>query len=614
MSRRYFVSRITAIGFLVTLAISIPSYSGGRGDAALQGIAGALDSISQDLERQAEVDRQLEAQKKLLEYRYELERRRIEEVDSKHREEERAREAQREQERQAQLAADERRKREAEEARKHAVVTGTGFFIAPNGYLITNNHVVEDRTHFAIRDRHGDFYRAEVVAQDANRDLALLRVQGTFPSLKIARSDTVSKGQRVMAVGYPQVSIQGNESKVTDGVISSFSGVNNDPNWFQISTPIQGGNSGGPLVTESGQVVGVVVATANAVKFLKQTGNIPQNVNYAIKANALLSFLAERNISNIATTSGRATIDAVDRATVLIVAKDGPIDVTFLMSPEQRAAQERENAKNEAEAEKKTQALAKAEDERRRKGQGIADQRARQEAATTNAQRSFTAGVAAYRNGDIVAAIGNFRSAADAGYAQAQVSLGFLYEQGKGGLPKDDVEAVRLYRLAAAQGNGSGQTSLGTMYATGRSGLPKDEVEAARLYRLAAAQGNGFGQANLGVMYENGRGGLPKDDVEAARLYRLAADQGVGRAQNNLGVMYLNGRGGLPKDDVEAVRLFQLAADQGVGPAQNNLGVMYENGRGGLTKDADKAASWYRLAARQGEPQAIASLDRLGRQ
>src|SRR6266542_6741846 len=257
MNRRHFRSQITAIGFLVSLLIPIPSYSGGWGDA----LGGALEGVSTELKRHAEVNQQLEAQKKLLEYRYQLERARIEEVERRQ-EEERTREAQRrEQERQAQLAAEERRKREAEEERKHALVTGTGFFIAPNGYLITNHHVIEDKTHFAIRDHHGDFYRAEVIAQDSNRDLALLKVQGTFPSLKIARSDTISKGQRVMAVGYPQISIQGNESKVTDGVISSFSVVNNDPNWFQISTPIQGGNSGGPLVTESGQVVGVVVAT-----------------------------------------------------------------------------------------------------------------------------------------------------------------------------------------------------------------------------------------------------------------------------------------------------------------------------------------------------------------
>lgn len=330
-----------------------------------------MDSMATDIERQMEFERQLEAQKRLLEHQYQLERIRIE-AERKRMEEERAREAQRrERERQAQLAAEEKQRREAEVEQRRAMVTGTGFFVAPNGYLITNRHVIEEKTHFAIRDQRGNFYRAEVIAQDPSRDLAVLRVQGTFPSLRIARSETISKGQRVMAVGYPQISIQGNESKVTDGVISSFSGINNDPNWFQISTPIQGGNSGGPLVTERGEVVGVVVATANAMKFFKQTGSIPQNVNYAIKGNVLLDFLMEKSIPNVGPNMGRATIEAVDRATVLVIAKGEPIDVAYSISPEQRAVLERERArieierarqrKLEAEAEKTARALAKAQ-------------------------------------------------------------------------------------------------------------------------------------------------------------------------------------------------------------------------------------------------------------
>lgn len=231
---------------------------------------------------------------------------------------------------------------------------------------------------------------------------------------------------------------------------------------------------------------------------------------------------------------------------------------------------------------------------------------------TTDAQKSFTAGVVAYRSGDIVNAVREVRSAAEAGHATAQAVVGFLYVQGQGGLPKDDVEALRLFRLAADQGNALGQTNLGSMHFNGRGGLPKDDVEVARLYRLAADQGYALGQANLGAMYANGWGGLPKDDTEAVRLYRLAADQGNALGQNNLGAMYLNGRGGLPRDDIEATRLYRLAADQGNALAQNNLGSAYENGRGGLTRDIETAISWYRRAAKQGVPQALAALKRLG--
>lgn len=307
---------------LLMLSLAMPSHAGGWADAILGGIAGAAEEYSRQIDQRMEMERQLEAQKKLLEYRYELERKRMEAEAAR----EAAREAQRqEQERLARIAA--------EKERKRALSTGTGFFVTPDGFIVTNHHVIEDKTHVVIRDANGNFHHAAVVAQDANRDLALLKVSGKFPSLKIARPDIVSKGQRVMTVGYPQVSIQGNESKVTDGVISSFSGFNNDQNWFQISTPIQGGNSGGPLVTEAGYVVGVVVATANATRYLKITGNIPQNVNYAIKSSVLLGFLAENNISNKGSFVGKISVDKVDLATVLVIAKGESIDLSISHQP-----------------------------------------------------------------------------------------------------------------------------------------------------------------------------------------------------------------------------------------------------------------------------------------
>ena len=79
------------------------------------------------------------------------------------------------------------------------------------------------------------------------------------------------------------------------------------------------------------------------------------------------------------------------------------------------------------------------------------------------------------------------------------------------------------------------------MYENGLGGLEKDEVEAVRLYRLGADQGDAQAQSNLGFMYRNGLGGLEKDDAEAVRLYRLSAYQGFAKAQFNLGNMYRYG-------------------------------------------------------------------------
>src|SRR6266852_1180522 len=188
---------------------------------------------------------------------------------------------------------------------------------------------------------------------------------------------------------------------------------------------------------------------------------------------------------------------------------------------------------------------------------------------------------------------------ADQGNANAQVRLGYLYETGRGGLPKDDREALRLYRLAADQGNATAKNNLGVYSRDGRGGLTKDDREALRLFKLAADQGSPYGQNNLGGFYRDGGGGLPKDDREAVRLYRLAADQGNASARVNLGYFYEKGRGDLAQDDREAARLYKLAADQGNAAGQTYLGVLYRDGRGGLTKDEREAARLFKLASDQ---------------
>lgn len=339
---------VLAVAVLFTFT-PVSSWAGRVADALLGGMSEALKESSKNMDEEIKLRRQ----KELIDYQYKLESERIErtyQLERERAERERAEQDRRQEAaRRQQKLTEDKKLQEAAETKRNAMSTGTGFFIAPGGYLVTNHHVIEDATDYAVRDHKGRFYKATVIARDSNRDLALLKVNGAFPTLKIASSDSVSKGQRVLAVGYPQISIQGNESKVTDGIISSFSGIRNDDNWFQISVPIQGGNSGGPLVTESGGVVGVVVATANVARFYKMTGNLPQNVNYAIKSKVLLDFLKAQNLQNFSASKGKVSIDAVDASTVLVIAKNGLIDVSYTVSPEQRAQEERERTRTAAE-------------------------------------------------------------------------------------------------------------------------------------------------------------------------------------------------------------------------------------------------------------------------
>jgi len=95
----------------------------------------------------------------------------------------------------------------------------------------------------------------------------------------------------VVAIGYPFHGLLTSDFTVTAGIVSSLSGLLNDTRFLQISAAVQPGNSGGPLLDTSGQIVGMVAAKLNALKFVKATGNIPENINFAIKTGAIRDFL-----------------------------------------------------------------------------------------------------------------------------------------------------------------------------------------------------------------------------------------------------------------------------------------------------------------------------------
>ncbi len=173
--------------------------------------------------------------------------------------------------------------------------SGSGFFVSDDGYLITNWHVVEDAARVKVKCKEGIF-PAEVINTDRVKDLALLKVKGQFHPLAFGTTE-VSLGESAFTIGFPNLQLQGLEPKFTDGKISSLSGLRDDPNRYQISVPVQPGNSGGPLVDHNGKVIGVVVARLNDLGVLRSSGSLPQNVNYAIKGQIALNFV--RSFHNV---------------------------------------------------------------------------------------------------------------------------------------------------------------------------------------------------------------------------------------------------------------------------------------------------------------------------
>ena len=168
--------------------------------------------------------------------------------------------------------------------------TGTGFFITDDGYLISNYHVVKNATKVRLLTSAG-LINAKVVQKDVANDLALLKADGRFAALPIAPSRTVNLGGTVVTVGFPNVGLQGFAPKLAKGEIAALSGAADDPRYFQISLPVQPGNSGGALVDERGNAIGIVSAKLDASAALAASGALPENVNYAVKSSLLLSFL-----------------------------------------------------------------------------------------------------------------------------------------------------------------------------------------------------------------------------------------------------------------------------------------------------------------------------------
>ena len=109
--------------------------------------------------------------------------------------------------------------------------------------------------------------------------------------MPIAASRTVKLGGTVATVGFPNIGMQGFSPKLAKGEIASLSGAADAPRYFQISVPVQPGNSGGALVNARGNVVGIVAAKLYASVALAASGSLPENVNYAVKSSLLLSFL-----------------------------------------------------------------------------------------------------------------------------------------------------------------------------------------------------------------------------------------------------------------------------------------------------------------------------------
>lgn len=187
---------------------------------------------------------------------------------------------------------------------------GSGFFISTKGYIATNYHVIKDAETIQVEYFQKGIkyeYKAKVIVTDKQNDLAIIQINDSkFKNLPfipyVFSSNIQDVGTDVFALGYPIASVMGTEIKFTDGIISARTGIKGDITVYQISVPIQPGNSGGPLFDSKGNLVGITSSALNKEYFNSE------NVNYAIKTTYLKN-LIEVMPENITLPDYRAIFD-----------------------------------------------------------------------------------------------------------------------------------------------------------------------------------------------------------------------------------------------------------------------------------------------------------------
>ena len=330
-----------------------------------------------------------------------------------------------------------------EEETKPTLWTGTGFALT-NNYIVTNYHVIEDAKSISIQGINGNFnnkYVANVVATDKVNDLAILKVNGvniastSIPySVKTIMSEV---GEDIFVLGYPLTSTMGEEIKLTTGVISSKSGFQGDVSLYQISAPIQPGNSGGPLFDSKGNVIGIVSA--------KHKGT--ENVSYAIKTSYLRNLMESSITSNILPQTNKISnlnlsekVKSVKNFVYYIVCED---KIAKVPTPSNSTYNSNNGSTSEYNYNKYIGAA--------NAGDAVAQHKI---------GRCYFHGIGVKQ--DYKEAFLWYRKSADNGYKSGLADVGFCYYHGYG-VTKDLKQALYWYELAADKGSVAAKSWISTI-------------------------------------------------------------------------------------------------------------------------------------------------------
>lgn len=195
--------------------------------------------------------------------------------------------------------------------------TGTAFIVNTAGHAITNHHVVGGCAEVRAEGREGV---VKVVTSDVVNDLAQLQIPGAVSAQATIASDPAKlrQGEDIVVFGFPLNAVLSSGGNLTPGVVSALTGLGNNTNQIQITAPIQPGSSGSPVINKKGEVVGVVAMKLSDSKMAKATGQVGQNVNFAVSGQTLKTFLdthkVEYRSGGMFSFGSKSTADLADEA------------------------------------------------------------------------------------------------------------------------------------------------------------------------------------------------------------------------------------------------------------------------------------------------------------
>ena len=208
----------------------------------------------------------------------------------------------------------------------YKVASGTGFYVSNSGHIITNHHVIDGCKDMKVISQ-GRMIETLILANDPLNDLALLKAKEDSKTYFSINNKQPEELQDVIVAGFPFGDKVSSSIKFTQGIVSSLTGIGDNYSQMQIDAALQPGNSGGPIMDNRGNVIGVAVAKLSLKKIMDDYGVVPENTNFGIKASAVRNLMVGNSII-VKDPSG----DNITKSELVKLAKEGTVHLTCWMT------------------------------------------------------------------------------------------------------------------------------------------------------------------------------------------------------------------------------------------------------------------------------------------